>query len=237
MPIVARTYAIPQELAAKHKIERYGFHGMAHEDLLVETLRMMDRKSARGLRVITCQLGNGVSLCAIKDGKSVDTTMGFTPLEGLVMGTRSGSVDPAIVDFLCEHEGISAHEAVSLLEQQSGLLALGGANDVRELLQRERVGSKDAKLALDVFAYHVRRQIGAYVAVLGGLDVLVLGGGIPRAPAMRERICHGMGQFGIELGKGGARRKAPAEIGGGNVRIFVVEPDEQARMFALARKF
>ncbi len=231
MPPVARTYALQPALAGRHGIERYGFHGMAHADLLAKGLALLGRKTARGTRIITCQLGNGVSLCAVRNGRSVDTTMGFTPLEGLVMGTRCGSIDPAIVAFLCEHERLSVREVLKLLENSSGLLGLAGSSDVRVLLARERQGDRAAGLALDVWSYGVKKAIGAYAAVLGGVDAVVLGGGVSQSAVMRGRILAGLEHLGIVVTTRSLR--SPPRVSSGEVPVFVVTVDEAGRMYAL----
>jgi acetate kinase len=234
MPAVARAYAIPRALARKHGIERYGFHGIAHQSLARSAARSLGRP-LRGLRIVTCQLGNGASVCAVRGGKSVETSMGFSPLEGLVMGTRSGSLDPSIVAFLCERERMTPARVLDMLERKSGLLALGGHSDVRDLLRRERGGDASARLALDVFAHRARMHIGACIAALGGADAIALGGGISRAPAMRARILKGMDGLGIALDARRLKARAPARIGKGSVKIFVFDVDEQQEMFALTR--
>ncbi len=234
MPDVARTYAIPQRLARKHGIVRYGFHGIAHEALAREAAARMARPLS-SLRMITCQLGSGASLCAVRGGRSVDTTMGYTPLEGLVMGTRSGSIDPAIPLLLAQHERMAPREAMRILEQESGLLALGGSSDVRDLLARGRKGDRKAALALDVFASHVRKGIGAYVATLGRVDAIVLGGGVSRSPEMRARMLSGLEGLGIALDRKRISAGMPARISKGKVEVWAIDADEQAHMLRCAR--
>jgi len=229
LPKVARTYAIPQDLARKHGIVNYGFHGMAHEDMLTKALTFLGRTTPKGLRILTCQLGNGASLCAIKDGKSIDTTMGFTPLQGLMMGTRSGSIDPAIIEFLVENEHMTVEEVLDMLDERSGLLALGGSNDVRTLLRKESRGGERAKLALDVYAYHIRKRIGAYAAVMGGVDVLVLGGGVSKSLVMCRRILADLAHLGIAV-----TQRGPL-VATGCVPILRVDVDEADRMYIQTR--
>jgi acetate kinase len=236
MPAVAKTYAIPQALAKKYGIVRYGFHGLAHQ-AMAEAAARLAKRPLQQLRIITCQLGNGVSACAIKNGKSIDTSMGFTPLEGLVMGTRSGDIDPAIMPFLVDNEHLDLHACLNMLEKESGLKALAGASDVRDLLARERTDAQ-AKLALDLFAYKVRTRIGTYVAALDGVDIIVLGGGISRSMVMRERILRGMEYFGVRLDtKANAQKGLPLRISRGRTLVYVIDVDEQAHMLKLARKF
>lgn len=201
IPPQAATYAIDLDLARKHGIRRYGFHGIAHASLAGICAAAMDRPLAQ-LRLITLQLGNGCSVTAIDRGRSVDTSMGFTPLEGLVMGTRSGDVDPAVVGHLARKEGLSVDEVERLLNERSGLLGLSGlSRDMRELLHAAE-GKPDSRaaLALDVFCYRVRKYVGAYLAVLGGADAIIFGGGIgERSAAIRARICDGMDWCGLRL--------------------------------------
>lgn len=201
IPLQAATYAIDLDLAKKHGIRRYGFHGIAHASLAGICAAAVNRPLAQ-LRLITLQLGNGCSATAIDRGRSVDTSMGFTPLEGLVMGTRSGDVDPAVVGYLVRREGLSVDEVERLLNERSGLLGLSGlSGDMRELLNAAE-GKPDSRaaLAVDMFCYRVRKYIGAYLAVLGGADALVFGGGIgERSAVIRSRICGGMGWCGIRL--------------------------------------
>jgi acetate kinase len=201
MPLVATSYAIDVDLANKHGIHRYGFHGIAHASMAGICAAALSRPLAE-LRLITLQLGNGCSATAIDQGRSVDTSMGFTPLEGLMMGTRSGDVDPAVIGHLVRKEGLSVDEVEHLLNERSGLLGVSGlSGDMRELLKAAE-GKPDSRaaLALDLFCYRVRKYIGAYLAVLGGADALVFGGGIgERSALIRARICDGMKWCGIHL--------------------------------------
>ena len=236
MPPVAKTYAIPQALAKKHSIVRYGFHGLAHQAMAEQSCALAKRP-LKTQRIITCQLGNGVSLCAVNGGKSIDTSMGFTPLEGMVMGTRSGDIDPAIIPFLVEKERMEPQAILNMLQKESGLKALGGASDVRDLLAREKTDPA-AKLALDLFAYRIKTRIGAYIAALGGVDIIVLGGGIARSSVMRERILERMEYFGVKLDqKANAQKSLPNRIAKGKTLVYVLDVDEQAHMLKLARKY
>jgi acetate kinase len=201
IPPRAATYAIDFDLASRHGILRYGFHGIAHASLAGICAAAVDRPLAQ-LRLITLQLGNGCSATAIDRGLSVDTSMGFTPLEGLMMGTRSGDVDPAVVGHLVRREGLTVDEVERLLNERSGLLGVSGvSSDMRELLKAAE-GKPDSRaaLALDIFCYRVRKYIGAYLAVLEGADAIVFGGGIgERSAIIRARICDGMDWCGIRL--------------------------------------
>ncbi|MGP0594350.1 acetate/propionate family kinase [Nitrospira sp. T9] len=201
MPSHAKMYALPHALANRHHIRRYGFHGIAHASLAGSYFEKTRRPSEPS-RLITVQLGNGCSISAIKNGQSVETSMGFTPLEGLVMGTRCGDLDPSIVSYLCQQEKVEPTEVERWLNEQSGLLGLSGrTNDMRELLQAaDREGHEPSQMAIDVFCYRVKKYIGAYLAVLGGADALIFGGGIGEAaPVIRRRICEGMEWCGLRL--------------------------------------
>ncbi|HSF68097.1 MAG TPA: acetate kinase [Nitrospiraceae bacterium] len=201
MPEVAKRYALPAELADRYRIRRYGFHGIAHASL-AHGYEAYTGTPLEQVRLITLQLGNGCSVAAIAEGRSVETSMGFTPLEGLVMGTRSGDVDASIVGFLSEREKVQAAEVEQWLNERSGLLGLSGrSSDMRELLRLARdEQDKRAEFAIEVFCYRVRKYIGAYIAVLGGADAIVFGGGIgENSPEIRERVCRSMEWCGLTL--------------------------------------
>jgi acetate kinase len=200
MPERASLYPIPRVLTERHGIRRYGFHGTAHR-CMVERYSALTATPAEETRLVTLQLGNGCSAAAVSGGRSVDTSMGFTPLEGLMMGTRSGSVDPSLVGFLARRESVDASEVEGWLNGRSGLLGISETSrDVRELLGAEERGDGRAALALQMFCDRVRKQVGAYLAVLGGADAVVFGGGIgENAPLIRERILAGMGWCGLVL--------------------------------------
>ena len=187
LPPEAATYALPREWRERYGVRRYGFHGLSHA--------YASRAAGEARRVVTCHLGAGASLCAVLDGRSVDTTMGFTPLEGLVMATRCGSVDPGLLLWLQQHAGFTADEMADALEHESGLLGLAGTADMRELLAR---GDPDAELALGVYIHRLRAGIGAMVASLGGLDALVFTGGVGEGAArVRELACAGLEHLGV----------------------------------------
>jgi acetate kinase len=200
MPAVAAEYAIPRDLAQKHELRRYGFHGISHGYLSGKLLKCLGREAA-GTRLITCHLGNGSSICAVRDGRSVDTSMGMTPMEGLVMGTRSGDIDPGLVLHLIDGLGMSSKEVDEMLNRKSGLLGLSGrSGDVRDLTEAAASGDRNAHAALESFAYRARKYIGAYAAVLGGIDAIAFGGGIGEHSAdVRSRICSGLEVLGILL--------------------------------------
>ncbi len=202
MPPAAYLYGLPYELYEKYKIRRYGFHGTSHRYVAGRAMEVLKR-DPENTNVITCHLGNGASVTAIEHGRSIDTSMGFTPLEGLMMGTRSGDIDPAIIDFLTRR-GYSAPEVNALLNKKSGLLGLSGiSNDLRDLEEEAAKGNPRAQQALEVYAYRVRKYVGAYVANLVKVDALVFTGGIGQnGVKMRERICHRLENLGIFMDYG-----------------------------------
>jgi acetate kinase len=237
MPEVARHYAIPADVADRHHIRRYGFHGIAHASL-AEGYAACTGTSLHDENIITVQLGNGCSMAAIARGRSVETSMGFTPLEGLVMGTRSGDVDASIVGCLAEREKIATAEVERWLNQRSGLLGLSGrSNDMRELLRAaEQEGDPRARFAIDLFCYRVRKYVGGYLAVLEGADAIVFGGGIgENAPEVRERICRNMEWCGIRFDDDrnraavGMKPGSAARISRDDTRpaVYVVAADEE----------
>lgn len=196
MPKHAYMYAIAYEDYQKYKIRRYGFHGTSHKYVTGEALKYLNTDKCK---MITLHLGNGSSLAAIVDGKCVDTSMGLTPLEGVVMGTRSGDIDPACVEFIMQQKGLTIHEALDYLNKKSGFLGIAGVSDFRELVTLADSGDERANLALDMFAYRIRKYIGAYTYAMGGLDALVFTGGIgENAWVGRERILQGLEFAGIE---------------------------------------
>lgn len=213
LPARAFTYAIPKELAKQRQIRRYGFHGIAHQ-YLVERYAAVRGTTADSVTAVTLQLGNGCSIAAIEGGRSIDTSMGFTPLEGLVMGTRSGDLDPAIVSYLAGAEGLDSDAVVRLLERDSGLLGISGlTSDMRELLDAAHSGDADAELAVELFCYRARKYLVAYFGVLGGPCPVLFGGGIgENAPEVRRRICTGLEWTGLVLDP--ARNEAVVGIEG-----------------------
>jgi len=200
LPKWASNYAIPEDLAAKHGVRRYGFHGIAHR-FMTERYCDITSKPIERAKLITLQLGNGCSATAVAQGHSIDTSMGFTPLEGLMMGTRSGDLDPSLPGFLARREGVGIEEIEDWLNTRSGLLGVSGrSRDMRTLLQAAQQGDTRAELAVEMFCYRVRKYIGAYLAVLGGADAVVFGGGIgENAAEIRSRICAGMEWCGLRL--------------------------------------
>jgi acetate kinase len=232
IPETAATYAIPAELAKKHGIRRYGFHGVAHQYSLLRYAELNGVSPAQ-VNLVTLHLGNGSSACAIRGGRSVDTSMGFTPLEGLVMGTRSGDLDPALVTYLARKENVGAEEVERWLNQRSGLLGLSGvSNDMRELMDNYEIDPR-ARLAVEVFCYRARKYLGAYLAALGGADAIVFSGGIgENTPLVREKICDRMEWCGLSLDKnknasviGAEGPISPVSAG---IHIYVIPSDEEA---------
>lgn len=200
MPAESYIYAIPYEYYEKYGIRRYGFHGTSHRYVSERAAEILEKKYDE-LKIITCHLGNGASIAAIKGGKSIDTSMGFTPLEGLVMGTRSGDLDPAIVSFLEEKEGLPQGGGINILNKKSGVLGISGvSSDFRDLMEAAEGGNKRAKLALDVFVHRVKHYIGAYVAELNGVDAIVFTAGLgENSKEIRELICADLDYLGIQI--------------------------------------
>ncbi len=242
IPQTAYLYALPYEMYEKHKIRRYGFHGTSHRYVARAAAEML-RKHKYSVDLITCHLGNGCSVAAIKGGKSIDTSMGLTPLEGLVMGTRSGDLDPAIIFHLIR-KGYKAAELDNILNKKSGLLGISRlSNDVRDLQQKEEAGQTAAGLALEIFAYRIKKYLGAYLAVLNGCDAVVFTGGIgENSSAMRRRILAGLENLGLQVddNKNMAVIGKTGEINtsGARIKIFVIPTDEEGAIardtFALA---
>jgi len=200
MPPAAYTYAIPQDIARKNKIRRYGFHGTSHHYVAITAASILGRE-INELKIITAHLGNGCSITAVHRGQVVDTSMGLTPLEGLVMGTRCGDIDPAVVIFL-RRLGFSLDEVDKMLNKSSGLLGLAeiGSNDMRDIIKAIESGSEQASLALDVFVHRLVKYIGAYAAVMNGLDALVFTAGIgENVPLVRSRVCSKLSHLGIKF--------------------------------------
>jgi acetate kinase len=234
MPDVAWRYALPEDVAARHHIRRYGFHGISYASI-VSRYAELTRRPAELTNSIVLHLGNGASVAAIRGGRSVDTSMGFTPLEGLVMGTRSGDLDPAIVGVLAARERVGVDEVERWLNERSGLLGLSGTSrDMRDLLARERTDPR-ARLAVDVFCYRARKYVGAYLAVVGRPHAVVFTGGIgEHAAPVRARICEGLAWAGIALDPAANEAVAgDARISGasGAVEVWVIATDEE-RMLA-----
>lgn len=233
LPEHASLYALPFELSERHRIRRFGFHGLSYRSMADRYFAETGRR-VEGSRLVAFHLGNGASSCAMRDGRSVDTSMGFTPLEGLVMGTRSGDVDPSLVPFLADREGVSGEEIVARLNHASGLLGVSGVSrDTREIERAAREGNSRARLALDMFAYRARKCLGAYLAALGGADAVLFGGGIgENAAGVRQSILEGLEDLGIAL-DGARNAGARGDFGrisaeGSRIEAWVVPTDEES---------
>jgi len=231
MPPRAFRYALPRHLYDAHRVRRYGFHGTSHAHVARRAAELLGKPPA-SLNLITLHLGNGASAAAIRGGKSVDTSMGMTPLEGLIMGTRCGDLDPAVPFFLGAATGKDPGEIQTLLNEESGLKGICGANDMREVHRRAAAGDPAASLAIDMYVYRIRKYIGAYTAVLGRVDALVFTGGIGENDAeVRRRACEGLSPLGIALddARNGSPSKDPREIQreGTPVKILVIPTDEE----------
>ena len=227
----AYIYPIPYELYEKHKIRRYGFHGTSHRFVCAKAMEMLGNKDAR---VITCHLGNGSSITASIGGKAVDTSMGFTPQEGVPMGTRSGSVDPTVVTYIMKKEGLTADEAETLLNSKSGLLGVSGvSSDCRDVLTARAEGNKRAGLAIDILVHYIKKIIGSYIAEMNGVDALVFTAGIGENDGViRNLICKDMSYLGIEIDNDinlnlESGTQADITKAGAKVRTLVIPTDEE----------
>ena len=231
LPPVAYRYAVPDELYEQHQVRRYGFHGASHAHVAREAARYLGQASET-LNIITLHLGNGASVAAIREGECIDTSMGMTPLEGLVMGTRSGDIDPAIPFYLIRQLSLTPEKVEGLLNKESGLKGICGYSDMREIQQRAGQGDERARLAFEMFCYRVRKYIGAYTAVLGRLDAIVFTGGIgENSTEVRSAVCSGLRHLGITVDerKNGSVTGKAAEIQeeGAPVKVLVVRTNEE----------
>jgi len=229
MPAAAATYAIPEAWRRRHGIKRYGFHGFSHAYSARRASELVGRPPSR-LRVVTCHLGSGASLAAVERGRSVDTTMGFTPLEGLVMATRSGSVDPGLMLWLQAHQAVTERELLQALDGRSGLLALAGTKDMREVLERRSKKDERARLAFDVYIHRLRACIASMASAMNGLDALVFTGGVgENAAPVRSEAAAGLRFLGVALdARLNARIKGDGDVSAGDaeVRTLVVHARE-----------
>lgn len=231
LPEEAFVYPLPYELYTNYGVRKYGFHGTSHRFVSMTAAQMMG-KNIEDLKIITCHLGNGASLSAVKGGKSVDTTMGFTPLAGVAMGTRCGDIDPAIVPFLVKETGMSIEEVDNLMNKKSGVLGVSGvSSDFRDIENAAKDGNKRAELALDVFHYRVRTSIGAYTAALNGVDCIVFTAGLgENSITSRAAICDGLQYLGVNIDaeKNNVRGKATEiSTADSKVKVFVIPTDEE----------
>ena len=237
MPEKAYMYGLPYEYYEQYKVRRYGFHGTSHSFVSKRTAEILG-KEYNDLKTIVCHLGNGASICAVENGKSVDTSMGLTPLEGLVMGTRSGDIDPAILEFLAKKEGMDITELMNMLNKKSGVHGMSGlSSDFRDLAAGAKEGNKRAQIALDVFAYRVAKYVGAYTAAMNGVDAITFTAGIGENDgSMREKVCAYLGYLGITIDKeANAKRGEEVVIStpDSKVKVLVVPTNEE---LAIARE-
>ncbi|MCU6708311.1 acetate kinase [Paenibacillus sp. J5C_2022] len=232
MPDTSYLYPIPTVLYRRHGVRRYGFHGTSHAYVSNKAARVLN-KPLESIKMVTCHIGNGASCTAIMDGKSMDTSMGMTPLEGLMMGTRSGDIDPAIVPYVMNKEELTLNEASSMLNKHSGMLAISGlSSDMREVTEAMNEGDKNAKLAFDMYVYRVKKYIGAYAAAMNGMDVLVFTAGVGENSAvLRQAVVEGLTFLGMELDeeRNAVRSKEAREISTDNsrVKVLVVPTNEE----------
>ena len=227
----AYIYPIPYELYEKYKIRRYGFHGTSHRFVCAKASELIGKKDAK---IITCHLGNGSSITASVNGKAVDTSMGFTPQEGVPMGTRSGTIDPTVVSYIMKKEGISPDEVEKLLNSKSGLLGISGvSSDCRDITEEKKAGNKRAELAMDVLVHYIKKIIGSYVAEMNGIDALVFTAGIGENDrCVREAVCRDMSYLGIEINEElnmNCEKGIDVELTreGAKVRTFVLPTNEE----------
>ncbi len=232
MPPKAYIFGIPYEYYEKYHVRRYGFHGTSHRYVSGRLFDISGRVKKENSRVIVCHLGNGSSLSAVKNGKSVDTSMGFTPLDGFIMGTRSGGVDDSIITYLMEKEQMSAQQINDMLNKKSGLLGISGvSSDKRDLTAAADAGNERAQLADEILCYQVSKFIGSYAAALGGVDAVAFTGGIgENDTSLREKVCEGLGFLGIEIDKqlnDKARGGAEMKVSSGKTEVWVIPTNEE----------
>lgn len=231
MPKSAYIYPLPYELYEKYAIRRYGFHGTSHKYVSERAARLLG-KNIEDLKLITCHLGNGASIAAVKNGKSVDTSMGFTPLEGLAMGTRCGDIDPAIVTFLMEKENLDITGANNLMNKKSGVLGISGvSSDFRDIEQAAAEGNERAQLALDKYNSRVKKYIGAYAAIMGGVDAVIFTAGLgENSPETRLAVCENMEFLGIEVDEAKNKvrgKEVDVSKDGARTRVLVIPTNEE----------
>ena len=238
LPAAASTYALPARWRERWPLRKFGFHGLSHSWVARRAPELLATR-ADGLRIVSCHLGAGASLCAIRDGRSIDTTMGFTPLDGLVMATRCGSVDPGLLLWLLEREALGERELADALEHESGLTGLAGSAEMQSILARAQDGDKPATLAIDVYLHRLRAGIAAMAASLRGLDVLVFTGGVgEHAPQIRARTAEALGFLGIAIDQAANERSSgdgEVTARGAAVRTLVLRAREDVEMARQAR--
>lgn len=237
MPKKSYMYAVPYEAYEKYGVRKYGFHGTSHKYVSAKAAEFLG-KPLEDLKMITCHLGNGSSICAVKNGKAMDTSMGFTPLDGILMGTRSGSIDPAIVTFLMDKEGMDAKTMDTYLNKKSGVFGISGvSSDFRDLDKAAEEGNERAQLALDMFTYRVTKYIGEYAAAMNGVDVILFTAGVgENNPILRSDVCKGLTYLGIEIDEEANNRKGGVfefSTPNSKVKVLVVSTNEE---LAIARE-
>lgn len=230
MPEKAYIYAVPYEYYTKYGVRRYGFHGTSHKFVSAGAAKELG-KDIKDLKIITCHLGNGSSISAVKNGQCIDTTMGFTPLEGTPMGTRCGNIDPAIVEFISENENMTAKEVVNVLNKKSGVLGVSGiSSDFRDLEEAANKGEHRAQLALDMFAYSVKKFVGGYAAAMGGVDAIVFTAGVgENSNTIRKMVCEDMEYLGVKIDNAKNDKRGTVDItaDGAKVKVLVIPTNEE----------
>jgi acetate kinase len=231
MPPHAYRYPLPNDWYESYHVRRYGFHGTSHHYVALQASHLL-QKPLDELNLITFHIGNGASACAIERGKSIDTSMGMTPLEGLMMGTRCGSIDPSIIAYMNHQSHISVEEIDTILNKKSGLFAIAGTNDLRSVIEAKNRGDEDAILALDMFAYRLRKQLGEYMAVLRGVDAIVFTGGIgEHSPLIHEMVCEGLEHMGICLDDVKNRsNETQIHSDASSIALLVIATDEERQI-------
>lgn len=226
MPKKAYIYAIPYHLYEKYKIRKYGFHGTSHRYVSQRAAKIL-QKPYDSLKMIVCHLGNGASVCAVQNGKSVDTSMGLTPLEGLVMGTRSGDVDPSLIEYIAHKEGNDIEQVMNILNKQSGVFGISGvSSDFRDIEAAANEGNEQAALAQDVFCYHVAKYIGSYVAVMNGVDAICFTAGLgENSSSIRSKICDYLGYLGVELDEEMNKKRGE--------ELVITKPDSRVKVLVI----
>jgi len=231
MPAHAYLYGIPYSLYRRYKIRRYGFHGTSHRYVSERAATLME-KPLDSLKLITCHLGNGCSMAAIDGGVSIDTTMGFTPLEGLLMGTRSGDMDPSVILYIMAKEELGSSEANALLNKHSGLMGISGvSSDMRDVMEEAQEGNKQAAAAFNIFCYRIKKYIGAYSAALNGLDAIIFTGGIgENSPEVREKSLSGLSYLGLQIDESlntSPEKEKSITTPGSSVSVYVIPTNEE----------
>jgi len=237
MPAYSYRYPLPHDWYESYHVRRYGFHGTSHHYVSTQAALIL-QKPLEELNLITFHIGNGVSACAIENGRSIDTSMGMTPLEGLMMGSRCGSIDPSIIGYLMRETKMSIDDIDTILNKKSGLLAIAGTNDLRSVIDAKNRGNQNAALAIDMFAYRLKKQLGEYMAILRGVDAVVFTGGIgEHSPLIHEMVCEGLEHLGISLDKE-KNRACETQIHdlNTNIALLVIPTDEELQIALYVQK-